>query len=156
MAKQFLIRRDTSSWTMQVWLSFGLALISCAIGVWNMPSESLDRAFLAVGFFFCLFASFTLAKTIRDNRDDKVDTGPWVIMVWVGFFIAIALTAWGLFRMQIGQWEKGYMVVSWLYLVSSVFTVAKTVRDKHEADLIESGGSIAENTVPQPTSRIQG
>jgi hypothetical protein len=138
MSNKYIVRRDTGAWNFQVWTSFALAVIACAIGVWNMPSQELDRAFLAIGFFFCLFASFTLAKMIRDNRDERVDTGAWIMTVWVGFTIAVALTAWGLFRMKIGDWEKAYMVVSWLFLVTTVFSLAKTVRDKQEADILES------------------
>jgi hypothetical protein len=137
MPQKYLIRRDTPTWTLQVWLSFGLAVAACTIGVWNMPSQELDRAFLAIGFCFCLFASFTLAKMIRDNRDEQIDTSAWVITVWVGFALAVTLTAWGLFRMAIGDWEKGYMIVAWLFLINTVFSVAKLVRDKQEADLIE-------------------
>jgi hypothetical protein len=33
------------------------------------------------------------------------------------------------------------MVVSWLFLVSSTFTLAKYVRDKHEAELMERGAA---------------
>lgn len=137
MAQQYLIRRDTAAWGMQVWLSFGLAFASCVIGVWNMPSQELDRAFLAVGFFFCLFSTLAVAKMVRDNRDEQVDTAAWKMTVWIAFGAAIALTAWGLFRINIGSWEKGYMAVSWLFLVSTAFSVAKTIRDKHEADMME-------------------
>ena len=146
MAQQYLMRRDTSAWNLQVWLSFSIAVVACAIGVWSMASEELDRAFLAIGLFFCLFSAFTLAKMIRDNRDERVDTAPWIMTVWIGFSVAVALTAWGLFRMKIGTWEKGYMVVSWLFLVSTAFTLAKLVRDKQEADILESSG--AEKTSP--------
>ena len=59
--------------------------------------------------------------------------------VWIGFAVAFSLTAWGLWRMAIDDWQKSYMVVSWLFLVSTSLTVAKTVRDKHEADLMERG-----------------
>jgi len=135
--KQYYVRRDTAAWNMQVWLSFFLAVSACLIGVWNMPSEQLDRAFLAIGFFFCLFATVTLSKLIRDNRDEKVDTAAWTMTVWLGFGIAVVMTAWGLFRMNIGSWEKGFMLVSWLFLVSTAFTLAKTVRDKQEADYME-------------------
>ncbi|WP_432721332.1 YiaA/YiaB family inner membrane protein [Jeongeupia wiesaeckerbachi] len=151
MSTQYLIRRDTSAWQLQVWLSFVLAVAACAVGVWNMPSESLDRAFLAIGYFFCLFTAFTLAKLLRDNRDEKVDTGAWALTVWAAFAIAVALTAWGLFRMTIDVWQKSYMLVSWIYLISAVFTLAKTVRDKHEADLLESGAAL-----DQPTLAVQG
>lgn len=153
MSQKYLIRRDTPSWIFQVWLTFGLAAIGCAIGIWNMPSEELDRAFVAIGYFFCLFAAFTLAKMTRDNRDERIDTNGWVMMVWVGFLVAIALTAWGLIRMKIGNWEKGYMVVAWMFLVSSVFTLAKTVRDKQEADLMD--GAIDIQGSPEAAASLQ-
>ena len=137
MATQYIMRRDTSSWRLQVWLSFGLAVGACGVGVIQLPGQELDRAFLALGLFFCLFSSFAVAKTLRDNRDGQVDTASWVMTVWAAFAAAIALTAWGLWRMNIPSWEKGYMAVSWLFLVSSTFTLAKTVRDGHEAQLME-------------------
>jgi hypothetical protein len=141
MATHYIMQRDTAGWRMQVWLSFGVALVASAAGVIQLPGEELDRAFLAIGFFFCLFSSFAVAKTIRDNRDGQVDTASWVITVWVAFSAAIALTAWGLWRMNIPAWQKNYVLVSWLFLVSSTFTIAKTVRDKHEAELMERAGS---------------
>jgi hypothetical protein len=143
MATQYLMQRDTDGWRAQVWISFGLAVCASAAGVLFLPGQELDRAFLAIGFFFCLFASFALAKTIRDNRDRQVDTPSWKMTVWIAFAAAVCLTAWGLWRMDIDTWQKRYMVVSWLFLVSSTFTLAKTVRDKHEADLMESTGGTA-------------
>ena len=85
----------------------------------------------------CIYSCFALAKTIRDNRDGQVDTASWVMTVWVAFAAAIALTARGLWRMNIPGWEKNFMVVSWLFLVSSTFTLAKTIRDGHEVQLME-------------------
>ena len=140
MATQYMMQRDTASWRMQVWISFGLAIMASAVGVLYLPGEELDRAFLAIGLFFCLFASFALAKTIRDNRDGQIDTASWVMTVWVAFAVALTLTAWGLWRMNIPDWQKGYMVVSWLFMVSSTFTLAKTIRDRHEAELMERNG----------------
>lgn len=64
--------------------------------------------------------------------------------VWIAFAAAIALTAWGLWRMNIPGAEKSYMVVSWLFLVSSTFTVAKMVRDGHEAQLMEKSAPTTE------------
>lgn len=139
---QYVMQRDTNGWRMQVWISFGLAITASAIGVMLLPGQELDRAFLAIGFFFCLFTSFSVAKTIRDNRDGQVDTASWLMTVWIAFGAAVCLTAWGLWRMNIGEWQKGFMVVSWLFLVSSTFTVAKTVRDKHEADLMDRSGGL--------------
>lgn len=136
MATQYIMQRDSSGWRLQVWLAFGLALIACAVGAVQLPGQELDRAFVALGLFFSLFACFTVAKMIRDNRDGQVDTASWVMTVWISFAAAILLTAWGLWRMNIPVWEKNYMVVSWLFLISSTFTLAKTVRDAHEAELM--------------------
>jgi hypothetical protein len=88
--------------------------------------------------FFLLFASFTLSKTIRDNQFEQVDTSAWKGMVWAGFSIALALSVWGIYRMQIDTWHKGFIVSSALFLLSSSFTLSKAIRDKADADLIES------------------
>lgn len=49
----------------------------------------------------------------------------------------MALTAWGLWRMEINPTWKAYLLVSWLYLISSAFTLAKTLRDGYEAERLE-------------------
>ncbi len=139
MATQYVMQRDTNGWRMQVRISFALAVCACAVGVLRLPSQELDRAFLAIGFFFCLFTTFAVSKTIRDNRDGQVDTSAWVFAVWTAFGAAVCLTAWGLWRMTIGDWQKSYMVVAWLFLVSTTFTLAKSVRDQQEADLMARG-----------------
>ena len=66
-----------------------------------------------------------------------VDSAPWMLQVWAAFSIALLLTGWGLLRMNIGPWEQAYMFATWLYLISAAFTLQKTIRDKHEADLVE-------------------
>jgi len=146
MATHYVMQRDTGGWRTQVWTSFTLAVLASGAGVMQLPSLELDRAFLAIGFFFCLFATFAAAKTVRDNRDGRVDTHGWIITVWVSFAAAVCLTAWGLWRMNIGEWQKGYVVVSWLFLISSTFTLAKTIRDHHEADLMARSNETAPET----------
>lgn len=136
MNTRYVMRRDTEGWRTQVWVAFALSVLACGWGVFALPSAELDRAFLAIGLFFSLFSAFAVAKMTRDNRDGAVDTQGWVIVVWVAFAAAIALTAWGLWRMNIDVWQKRYMLVSWLFLVSATFTVAKTVRDKQETELM--------------------
>lgn len=148
MATHYVMQRDTAGWRNQVWISFALAMGSATYGVLWLPGQELDRAFLAIGLFFCLFTSFSVAKTVRDNRDGQVDTGSWIMTVWIAFAAAFLLTAWGLWRMNIEDWQKSYMVVSWLFLVSSTFTVAKMVRDKHEADLMERAAASEPDTKP--------
>lgn len=130
-----IIKRDTRAWQMQVWLSFGVAVTLCAVGLAWLPGDDLDRAFMIMGYVFCMSAAFALAKFVRDNERRKVDTPMFQMVVWSGFALAMALTGWGLWRMDINPTYKSFLLVSWLFLISTVFTLAKTLRDKHEADL---------------------
>ncbi len=131
------IRRDTAAWRLQVWVSFGIALFVCGSGLAWLPGDDLDRAFMVMGYSFCLSSVFVLAKSVRDNAATAADTPTWSLVVWGGFALAMALTAWGLWRMDINPTWKAYLLVSWLYLISSAFTLAKTLRDAHEADRLE-------------------
>jgi hypothetical protein len=138
-----LIHRDSGAWQLQVWISFAIAVFLCTVGLAYLPGQDLDRVFMVMGYFFCLTNVFVLAKFVRDNEKARVegriaDTPMFKYVVWLGFFLAMALTAWGLLRMQINETYKAFLGVCWLYLVSSAFTLAKTLRDKHEADLNEA------------------
>jgi len=142
-SKQVLIHRDTKAWSMQVWISFGLAVFVCAVGLAYLPGKDLDRAFMVMGYFFCLTAAFVLSKFVRDNErargDQRVaDTPMFKLVVWGGFLLAMGLTGWGLVRMEVNDTYKAFLGVSWLYLITCTFTLAKTLRDKHEADLSEA------------------
>lgn len=132
------VRRDTSAWRLQVWVSFGISVMLCGSGLAWLPGQDLDRAFMVMGYVFCLSTAFALAKFIRDNQDRSVDTPMWRIVVWAGFALAMGLTGWGLWRMEIQPVWKAYLGVCWLYLISNVFTLAKMLRDAHEADLLEA------------------
>lgn len=138
MNRATTIRHDTRAWQMQVWISFGLAAALAGIGLAYLPGEDLDRAFMFMGYGFCLTTAFVLAKHVRDQQARRADTPMWGAVVWGGFGLAMALTAWGLWRMQISPTYKAFLGVCWLYLISSVFTLAKTLRDAHEAKLAEA------------------
>jgi hypothetical protein len=140
---QVLIQRDTKAWQLQVWLSFLVAVFLCGVGLAWLPGRDLDRAFMVMGYFFCLSAAFVLAKFVRDNEKARLerraaDTPMFKLVVWGAFFLAMGLTGWGLLRMEINETYKAYLGVSWLYLITCTFTLAKTLRDKHEADLAEA------------------
>lgn len=140
---QVLIRRDTRAWQLQVWVSFLLAVFLCGVGLAWLPGRDLDRAFMVMGYFFCLSAAFVLAKFVRDQDTARrerraADTPLFALVVWSGFGLALALTGWGLFRMEISDTYKAFLAVSWLYLITCTFTLAKTLRDRYEADVAEA------------------
>ena len=133
-----VIHKDSRAWKAQVWISFGLAVTLCGTGLAYLPGADLDRAFMVMGYMFCLSTAFALAKFVRDNEQKKTDTPMWGLVVWGGFALAMALTAWGLWRMDVNPTYKAFLGVSWLFLISAVFTLAKTLRDAHEALLSEA------------------
>lgn len=140
MSTKLLIQRDTRAWQLQVWVSFLIAVFLCGVGLAYLPGRDLDRAFMVMGYFFCLSAAFVLAKFVRDQEKARrerrpADTPMFGLVVYSGFALAIALTAWGLVRMEISDTYKAFLAVSWLYLITCTFTLAKTLRDRHEADL---------------------
>jgi hypothetical protein len=134
---------------VQVWASFILSVLLCAYGVLNLPLEGIFRVFLATGLFFTLFSCFVLAKSIRDNQNEKIDTPMWRMQVWVGFVISVSLTVWGIFTMNMETWQLGYMAASGLFLISSTFTLSKTVRDNHDADILERSGDASDASFPK-------
>jgi hypothetical protein len=132
------IRHDTKAWKAQAWISFAVAAGLSATGLAYLPGHDVDRAFMLMGYVFCLSAAFALAKYVRDNETRRIDTPFWGLVVWGGFGLAMALTAWGLLRMEINPTYKAYLGVCWLFLISSVFTLAKMLRDAHDAALEEA------------------
>ena len=135
---QTTIQRDTKAWTTQVWISFVMALFLCAVGLAYLPGQDIDRAFMIMGYLFCLSATFVLSKFVRDNAKERADTSMWRWVVYGAFTVAMTLTGWGLWRMNINDTYKAFLLVSWLYLTTSTFTLAKTLRDRHDADRAEA------------------
>ena len=135
---QAIIQRDTRAWTLQVWLSFAIAVFLCATGLAYLPGQDIDRAFMIISYLFCLSATFVLSKFVLDNAKEKADTPMWRWVVYGAFLLAMLLTGWGLWRMNINDTYKAFFLVSWLYLTTSTFTLAKTLRDSHDADRAEA------------------
>lgn len=132
------IPHDSRAWKAQVWVSFITAASLCGIGLAVLPGRDMDRAFMVMGYVFSVTAAFALAKFVRDNETRKVDTPLFGLVVWSGFALAMSLTGWGLAQMEINPTYKAFLGVAWLFLLSGTFTLAKTLRDAHEALLAEA------------------
>ncbi len=135
----FAVHRDSEPRQVQVWVSFLIAVFLCAVGLAYLPGRDLDRAFMVMGYFFCLSAAFVLAKFVRDQQTTSAeakDTPMFKLVVWGGFLLAMSLTGWGLWRMEVHETYKAFLGVSWLYLITCTFTLVKTLRDHHEVDVV--------------------
>jgi hypothetical protein len=153
--KSMSMLKDTGAWRAQVWISFAIAVFLCGVGLAYLPGQDLDRAFMVMGYFFCLSTAFMLSKFVRDNHTKKSDTPLYGYVVYVAFAAALALTAWGLYRMTIAESYKAYLFVSWLYLITTTFTLAKTLRDAHEVALIEARDAARAELRAEAASRNQ-
>jgi hypothetical protein len=103
----------------------------------------VESVFMVMGYVFSLTSTFVLSKYVRDTERSERSEGYrdsplFGAVVWVGFALALGLTAWGLSRMDISGTYKAFLGLGWLYLTTSTFTLAKTLRDGHEADLAEA------------------
>jgi hypothetical protein len=133
------IQRDTRAWQVQVWVSFGIAASLCATALAWLPGQLMAQAFMVMGYVFSLSSVFVLSKHVRDQAGEQVSSPMWSLVVWAGFGLAVGLTGWGLWHMPIDSCFKAFLMVCWLFLLSSAFTLAKTLRDAHELRLAEAG-----------------
>lgn len=61
------------------------------------------------------------------------DSAAWQLFVWVNFMAAVMATGFGVLFLPIDFWFKGYMAMGLLFTIGSTFSLAKSIRDEHEA-----------------------
>jgi hypothetical protein len=57
----------------------------------------------------------------------------WVAQTWISFIVAVGVTTMGIWFLPVDAWVKAFMGMGLLFTVGSTFSLAKTVRDQHEA-----------------------
>jgi len=69
------------------------------------------------------------------TRDQRIEphTTAWNFQTWVSFGVSFVMTIGGVLLLPVDWWTKGYLLMGTLFLVGSSFTLAKTLRDNHEA-----------------------
>ena len=65
---------------------------------------------------------------------ENVNSKSFYNMAWIAFVISFVGMACGLFYLEANFAMKGFLGMSYIFTVTSCFTVAKVVRDKHEAE----------------------
>lgn len=64
------------------------------------------------------------------------DSKAWLFYVKCTFTCSLAAMATGIFFLPCELWVKGYMAMGTLFTVGASITLAKTMRDEHEANKI--------------------
>lgn len=71
-----------------------------------------------------------MSAYIYENKNTK----SFYSMAWIAFAISFVGMLVGLVYLEADLAMKGFLAMSYLFSVTACFTVAKVVRDKHEAD----------------------
>ncbi|WP_375769719.1 YiaA/YiaB family inner membrane protein [Archangium gephyra] len=61
----------SGAWVIQTWLSFALAVGVMAIGIYHLPIDGWQKAFLGMGLLFTIGSTFSLSKTVRDQHEQE-------------------------------------------------------------------------------------
>ena len=57
----------------------------------------------------------------------------WIVQVWLSFALSIGVTALGIYALPVDPWVRAFMGMGLLFTVGSSLSLAKTIRDQHEA-----------------------
>ena len=61
----------SGAWVIQAWLSFALAVGVTALGIYHLPIDGWQKAFLGMGLLFSIGSTFSLSKTVRDQHEQE-------------------------------------------------------------------------------------
>ena len=64
---------------------------------------------------------------------NQSNTAGWITFTYASFALAVAMAGIGIWALPADLWVKGFLTMSSIFLCGSTFTLAKTVRDEHEA-----------------------
>lgn len=73
------------------------------------------------------------------------DTPAWRFQTWAAFVLSLFATSLGIWWLPVGVWEKAFICIGLWFTVSSCFALAKSERDRHEANKLTT--RVAEHQV---------
>ncbi len=69
-----------------------------------------------------------------EPRSLQTDSTAWLFFVKASWVAAVAAVGVGTAYLPVDLWAKGYMAMGILFAMGTSFTLAKTLRDQHEAE----------------------
>ncbi|WKX69415.1 YiaA/YiaB family inner membrane protein [Streptomyces sp. XD-27] len=61
-------------------------------------------------------------------------TTAFFVQAAISFGISLAAVAYGIVKLPLGTWERGFLALGLVFVVTSSFTLAKCVRDRQEVE----------------------
>ncbi len=68
----------------------------------------------------------------------SANSGGWLSFTYASFAAAVFMTSIGIWALPADLWVKGYLMMAFVFSLGATFTLAKTVRDEHEAKRMAS------------------
>ena len=62
----------------------------------------------------------------------SMNSSGWVMFTYIQFAVAMFMSALGIFFLNVDMQVKGFLLMSYVFLIGATFTLAKTIRDEHE------------------------
>jgi len=62
---------NTNAFYFLSWVGFTIALLGTIIGILRLEADIQTKGFFAMSYLFSIFATFTLAKVIRDRVEER-------------------------------------------------------------------------------------
>jgi hypothetical protein len=75
---------------------------------------------------------------MNELGNNTPNTSGFNFLAWTSFGISSIGTLAGIMYLSGDMWVKGFLGMSYLFSISSCFTVAKVIRDQHEAKKLNS------------------
>jgi hypothetical protein len=67
------------------------------------------------------------------NEDVQRDTAAWIFQVWASFALSVGMTGIGIAYLPVEPWVRAFLAMGVTFSVGSSLSLAKTLRDNHEA-----------------------
>ncbi|WP_018350330.1 YiaA/YiaB family inner membrane protein [Longispora albida] len=64
------------------------------------------------------------------------NTTAFYVQSILAFATSLGAMVIGIVYLPVGPWVRGFLAIGLLFVVTSAFTLAKTIRDKQESDVI--------------------
>ena len=71
-------------------------------------------------------------------NNHQLNSRAWIAFCYISFAVAVGFTTIGIWATAISLEMKAFMVMGLLFSVGSAFTLAKTLRDEHEASRLHN------------------
>jgi hypothetical protein len=65
---------NTTGWVMFTKVSFAVAAAMIGVGIWGLSADLWVKGYFAMATVYLIGATFTLAKTVRDEQETKALT----------------------------------------------------------------------------------